>query len=330
MKMKKLIACIAPLSVGTLFSSPLLADQSWDMAIAYPASNYHSEVAQQFADQVSENTNGDITITLHANGSLYSGEQIYPSTRRGLVQVGERLIAALENEDPLFGLDSLPFLATNFDDSRELYEASKPALERRLEEDGLKLLYSFAWPPQGIYTNKQVDSIDDFQGVKFRAYSPTTEKIAELMGAAPTSVEAADVPQAFATGVAEAMFSSGSTGYDSRLWEHIDYWYDTQAWLPRGMVFINSDYWEDLTPEQQEGIESAAQAAEDAGWERAEELAGWYKEQLEAEGMGIVEPDENLMNEFNALGQQLIEEWVEKIGTEGEDILTTYLTQESE
>ena len=219
MKMKKLIACIAPLSVGTLFSSPLLADQSWDMAIAYPASNYHSEVAQQFADQVSENTNGDITITLHANGSLYSGEQIYPSTRRGLVQVGERLIAALENEDPLFGLDSLPFLATNFDDSRELYEAPKPAL-KEAKEDGLKLLYSFAWPPQGIYTNKQVDSIDDFQGVKFRAYSPTTEKIAELMGAAPTSVEAADVPQAFATGVAEAMFSSGSTGYDSRLWEH--------------------------------------------------------------------------------------------------------------
>lgn len=330
MSKKALAACVTSFSVGTFLSPALYADQNWDMAIAYPSSNYHSEIAQQFADQVTENTNGDISITLHTNGSLYSGERIYPSTRRGLVQIGERLIAALENDDPLFGLDSLPFLATTFEDSRALYQASKPALEKKLEADGLKLLYSFAWPPQGIYTNKQVDSINDLRGVKFRAYSPTTERIAQLMGAVPTSVEAADVPQAFATGVTEAMFSSGSTGYDSKLWEHIDYWYDTQAWLPRGMVFINSDYWEDLTLEQQEAIESAAQAAENAGWERAEELADWYKNQLEAEGMAIVEPDENLMSEFNALGQQLIEEWIERTGTEGESIINTYLAQENE
>lgn len=330
MKKTALAACVTSLSVGTFLSPALFADQKWDMAIAYPSSNYHSEIAQQFADQVNENTNGDISITLHTNGSLYSGERIYPSTRRGLVQIGERLISALENEDPLFGLDSLPFLATTFEDSKALYEASKPELEKKLESDGLKLLYSFAWPPQGIYTNKQVDSTDDFRGVKFRAYSPTTERVAELMGAVPTSVEAADVPQAFATGVAEAMFSSGSTGYDSKLWEHIDYWYDTQAWLPRGMVFINSDYWEDLTPEQQEAIESAAQMVEETGWARAEELADWYKEQLQAEGMEIIEPNENLMSEFNDLGQQLIAEWIEETGTMGENIINTYRSQENE
>lgn len=300
------------------------ANESWDMAIAYPASNYHSEVAESFANEIKDLTNGQIEITIHSGGSLYSGNEIYTGTRRGLIQVGERLISALETQDPLFGLDSLPFLATSFEDSKALYKASKPELEERLNEDGLKLLYSIPWPPQGLYTNKKISNIEDMSGIRFRAYSPGTERMAELMGAIPTAIEAADVTQAFSTGVAEAMFSSGSTGYDTKLWEHIDYWYDTQAWLPRGMVFINLRTWNSLTDEAKEAIASASSNAEKAGWERAEELADWYKEQLASEGMSILEPGNELKTEFEELGEDIVSDWKAKMGERGETILERY------
>src|SRR3546814_277466 len=207
-------------------------------------------------------------------GSLFSGGEIYRAVRTGQAPIGERLISALGNEDPLFEIDALPFLATSFDDAWKLYQASKPELEETLDAAGLKLLYTVAWPPQGLYAKKEINSTADMEGVKFRAYNAATEQLAQLMGAVPTKIEAAELTQAFATGVADSMISSGSTGYDSKIWDHVKDWYDVHACLPKNMVGVHKAAWEGLDETLQKVVLEAAANAEKIGRAAGRERGG--------------------------------------------------------
>lgn len=310
-------------ALGALVATPAMAQERWDMALAYAASNYHSETAADFAEAVNA-AQDEIEIVTHPSGSLFPGGEIYGAVRRGLVPIGERLISALANEDPLFEIDALPFLATSFDEARTLYEVSRPALEEILAEQGMVFLYSVPWPPQGLYSITPVVEIEDMEGLRFRAYNAATSRIAELAGAVPTQIEAAELSQAFATGVAESMISSGSTGYDRQIWEHVDYWYDIQAWLPRNMVMVNAGAWEALSEDTRDIILAEAAAAEEAGWATAEELSDWYKEQLAAEGMTIEPPSDQLAADFAEIGETMAAEWMERADERGIAVLEAY------
>lgn len=300
------------------------AAEKWDMPLAYPATNYHSETAAAFAKGVTEATGGEIEIVTHPNGSLFKGDEIFRAVRTGQAPIGERLVSAMSNEDPVFGVDALPFLATSFDEAWELYQASKPVMEKVLEEKGTKLLYAVAWPPQGLYTVKPVAKVEDMAGVKFRAYNPATTRLAELMGAVPTKIEAAELGQAFATGVAESMISSGSTGYDMKIWEYVDHWYDTQAWLPKNIVFINFDTWNGLDEKTQAILLEEAAKAEKAGWDKARELSDWYKDELAKNGMTIEAPSDELKAGFAAIGETMTEEWLASAGENGKVVVDAF------
>ena len=307
-----------------LAASGAVAAEKWDMPLAYSASNYHSENAAKFAEAVTKASGGELEIVAHPGGSLFKGGEIYRAIRTGQAPIGERLISALGNEDPLFEIDALPFLATSFDDSWKLYKASRPQLEETLDKAGLKLLYAVPWPPQGLYNPTAVDAASDMKGVKFRAYNAATSRLAELMGAVPTKIEAAELSQAFATGVAESMISSGSTGYDRKIWEHVKYWYDVQAWLPKNMVIVNQAAWDGLDENLQKIVVDEAAKAEKAGWDKARELADWYKEQLAANGMEVGPPSDTLKSDFEAIGATMTKEWLSKAGAEGQAVIDAY------
>ncbi len=315
--------CTLGIATGLLISTAVLAEK-WDMPLAYSATNYHSENAARFAAAITEATGGSLEVVTHASGSLYKGDEIFRAVRTGQAPIGERLISALGNEDPIFEIDALPFLATSFDGARKLYQASKPAMQKVLDDKGLKLLYAVPWPPQGLYHTQEVNSAADMKGVKFRAYNAATVRLAELMGAVPTKIEAAEISQAFATGVAESMVSSGSTGYDRKIWEHVKYWYDVQAWLPKNMVIVNKDAFNELDGSTQGIVLGAAAMAEQAGWAKAEELSDWYKEQLSANGMEIAGPSDQLRNDFMAIGDTMTGEWLDKAGDAGKSVIDAY------
>jgi len=319
---KTLLSAVA--GVALMGSQAALSAETWDMPLAYTATNYHSELAASFAADVNARAGDEINIVTHPGGSLFKGSEIFGAVRRGLAPIGERLVSALGNEDPIFEIDALPFLATSFDDSWKLYQASKPAMEKVLKKKRLKLLYAVPWPPQGLYANKPVNSLADMDGVKFRAYNASTSKLAEMMGAIPTKIETAELSQAFATGVAESMISSGSTGYDRKLWEHVSHWYDVQAWLPKNMVVVNLKAWKGLSPETQQVMLDAAATAEKAGWAKSRELADWYKEQLAANGMKVGEASPELKAGFKQLGEKMTADWLKRAGDNGQSTIDAY------
>ncbi|MEM1399076.1 MAG: TRAP transporter substrate-binding protein [Pseudomonadota bacterium] len=299
------------------------AAEKWDMPMAYAASNYHSENGAAFAACVTENSGG-LEIVTHPGGSLFGGGEIKRAVQTGQVSIGERLLSAHANENPLYGVDSVPFIATSFDDSEKLWAAAQEQLKVALEEENLVYVYAVPWPPQGLYFKKPVESVADMEGIRFRAYNAATARIADLAGMEPVQIEAAELSQALATGVAESFISSGSTGYDRKVWEHLTHFYDVQAWLPRNTVFVNKESYDALGDEAKAAImDCGAQAAAD-GLAKAKELTSFYLEGLAEGGMTIAEPGDTLKAELGEFGKIMADEWLEAAGDSGKAIIDAY------
>jgi TRAP-type C4-dicarboxylate transport system substrate-binding protein len=300
------------------------AQTKWDLPSAYPATNFHTENLVAFANDVDKATGGKLKITVHPNASLFKAPEIKRAVQGGQAQAGEILLVNFQNEWPIFGADGLPFLADSYDDAAKLWRVQKPLLEKKLAEQGMMVLYAVPWPPQGIYSKRQLNSAADLRGIKWRAYSPATARIAELVGAQPVTIQAAEVSQAFATGVVESMMSSGSTGWDAKLHEHVKFWYDTQAWLPKNAVIVNKRAFDALDKASQDAVLKAAADAETRGWAASKRANGETLEKLKGGGMQILPPPAALTADMKKVGDTLLKEWLDKAGAEGQQMVDAF------
>jgi TRAP-type C4-dicarboxylate transport system substrate-binding protein len=305
-------------------SSAALAQTKWNLPAAYPLENYHTENLIWFANEVKKATDGKLDITVHPGASLFKAPEIKRAVATGQAQMGEVLISIHENEDPVFGLDTIPFLASSYEASKKLWEAQKAAITKKLDSQGIMLLYAVPWGPQGIYAKKDINTVDDMKGLKMRAYNVGTTRIAELVGAQAVTVQAAELPQALATGTVNSFMTSGSTGYDSKVWETMTHWYDSQAWIPRNVTFVSKSAFNALPKDQQDALLKVSKAAEERGWKIAPEKAQWYVDQLKAKGMKVERPGPELSAGLKKIGDQLTDDWLNKAGAEGKAVVDAY------
>lgn len=315
-------AASALLAAGISFSAT--AQTKWDMPTPYPATNFHTENIQQFAGDIDKATAGKLKITVHPNGALFKANEIKRAVQGGQAQIGEIIISGLANEDPLFALDTIPFLATSYGEAKALWQASRAKVEEKFAKQGLKVLFSVPWPPQGIYSKTPLNSAADLKGVKIRSYSPTVARMIELMGAQPVTVQAAELTQALATGVVSANITSAATGYDSKSWEQLTYYFDVQAWLPKNVVLVNQKQFDALDKPTQQAVLKAAADAEARGWKVSEEKTAWYVEQLKKNNMKVLPPSADLKKELVAIGDKMTREWLDKAGADGQAVLDAY------
>ncbi len=314
-----------PLSVAALaIGAAAQAQTKWDLPAGYPATNFHTENLAQFAADVDKATAGKLKITVHANASLFKAPEIKRAVQGGQAQIGEILLSNYSNEWPIFGVDGIPFLADSYDAAMKLYKAQRPLMEKKLGEQGMLLLYAVAWPPQGIYVKKPINSAADLKGIKWRAYNPATARIAELVGAQPVTVQAAELSQAMATGVVESYMSSGSTGYDTKTYEHIKYFYDTQAWLPKNAVLVNKAAFDALDKPTRQALQKAGAEADARGWALSQQKNAEYLDLLKKNGMTIVAPPAPLKADMKKVGDTMLQEWLQKAGPEGQAVVDAY------
>jgi TRAP-type C4-dicarboxylate transport system substrate-binding protein len=318
---------LAALALGCsafAMAAPAAAQTKWNLPAAYPADNPHTENLMLFVKDVEAATGGKMQITVHAGASLFKAPEIKRAVQTGQAQMGEFLLSIHENEDPIFGIDVVPFLATSFAESKKLYAASKPAIEKKLESQGVKLLFMVPWAPQGVYSKKDINTIDDMKGLKWRAYNVGTARLGDLLGMQSVTVQAAELPQALATGVVNSFMSSGGTGYDSKAWESLTHFYDVQAWIPKDATVVNKAAFDKLDKPTQDALLKAAATAEERGWKMWEEKAAWYIDQLKAKGMKVQPPSPELSAGFKKAGETLTADWLKKAGANGQAIIDAY------
>lgn len=319
MRIEKLVA-----GMFAVLATSAVAQTRWDMPTPYSPASFHTINIMQFVADVDNATGGKVKMTVHPNGSLIPGAQIKRAVQTGQAPIGEVLISNLANEDPLFGIDSVPFVATSYADAKKMWGVSRAALEGLLAKQGMKLLYAVPWPPQELYTNKLVNTIADLKGLKFRAYNPATSRLAELAGMQPVKIELADLPQAMITGGIQAHITSSSGGCDTKAWETTKILYDTQGWLPKNMVFVNQKALDAVDKDSQAAIVRAAAASEERGWKMSEEGNKKCLELLASNGMQVLKPSAQLMGDLRKIGDTMAAEWAKSAGADAKAVLDAY------
>ncbi len=307
-----------------LWASAAHAAEKWNMPTAYGDANYHTQNARLFAEAVGVCTGGKLDIAVHPGGSLIKGGGIKRAVQDGKAPIGERLLSAHQNENAVFGFDSVPLLATSFEASEKLWRAAKGRLTKILAAQNLVLLYSVPWPPQGMYFKRAIGGVADMRGIKFRAYNAATARFAALAGMPSVHIELAELDRALASGKVEAFITSSATGYYHKLWKRMSHFYDLRAWLPRNYVFAGKRVFDALDAHARNCLRSSALLAEAAGTARARELTGFYLEQLAAGGMSVEKPGEQLAADLAKIGETMSAEWTKAAGAEGAAIIKAF------
>jgi TRAP-type C4-dicarboxylate transport system substrate-binding protein len=300
------------------------AQTKWDMPTPYSEGEFHTRNVKTFVEDVQKATDGKLAIQVHSNGSLIKHPDIMRAVSTGQVNIAEFLLGQFGNEEPVFNADNVPFLAAGYDAAWKLYQAQKPALEKTLQKRGMRLLYSVAWPGQGIYTKEPLKSVDDLKGTKFRTYSPLTARLAELLGASPTVIQVPEVPQMFATGAVQAMITSSATGTSTKAWEFVKNYYKTSAMHPKNAVVVNQRAFARLPKDQQGALTKVAASAEKRGWDMSKARETEGNETLAKNGMSVRDPDAKMKAAFQKIGNQMAQEWEKAAGADGQAILKAY------
>jgi TRAP-type transport system periplasmic protein len=300
------------------------AQTKWDLPTGYAVGSFQTENVQQFANDVDKATAGKLKITLHPNGSLYKANEIKRAVQTGQTQAGEFILSGAANENALFGVDSVPFLADSYPAAKKLAEAARPELDKLLASQGVKLLFTSPWPGQSLYSGKPVEAIGDLKSTKMRAYNPATTRIAQLAGAQPTTIQLSELGQALATGTVENFLTSSASGVENKLYESVKYLYTVNAWLPKNAIVVGKAAFDALDKPTQDALLKAAAAAEQRGWQVSEQKDAEYLKELAAKGMKIAAPSEALRTELRAIGTRMSGEWAKSAGAEGQAIIDAY------
>ena len=314
----------AAVLAGAMAVSGAAVAETWNMPVRSNATNYMTQNVQEFADDVAERTGGDLTLELHLEESLVKQPDVMRAVQTQQVELGEYLMSMQSNQSPIFAVDAIPFLATSYEANRALAEAARPAIEAELANRGLKLLFIQSWPRQGIYADEEIGTLADFEGVTMRAYNPNTARMAELMGATPVTVQQAEVPQAFSTGVVEAMITSPTTGIDTQAWDFVSHFYDVEAFITWNIVVVNQDAFDALAPETQAAVEEAAAAAEERAWDNAPRVTDEQIAELADHGMTVEKPNEAMNAELREIGDTMLQEWLAEAGPVGQQVIDRY------
>ncbi|MCA3601279.1 MAG: TRAP transporter substrate-binding protein [Methylobacterium sp.] len=307
-----------------MLATGAFAQTKWDMPTGYSDGTFQTQNVRSFVEDVARLSGNKLAITVHSNGSLVKMPEMKRSVQSGQVPMAEMLVSVLSNENAIFGFDSVPGLVGSYAEARKLYNAARAQLAETLDKQGLVLLYSVAWPPQGVYTAKPITALADLKGTKFRSFNPATARFAELIGAVPTTIQVPEIAQAFRTGVLDAMITSGATGVDSQAWDFLKFFYDTQAFLPQNIVIANKRAYSALPDDVKTAIQNAARVAEDRGWKMSEELNGTHKKTLAEKGIQVLPPTDTMKAELKKIGETMAAEWAKRAGAEGEKILAEF------
>jgi TRAP-type C4-dicarboxylate transport system substrate-binding protein len=320
MKLKSIVFGLTAIACAAAAS----AQTKWDLASGYGSNTFQTKNLEQFAADVKTATGGKLLITVHSGASLFKQPEIKRAIQTGLTPAGEFIISGLANENPLFGADSIPFLATSYADAKRLYDASRPVQDKVLMGQGIKTLFSVPWPGQSLYSVTAINSADDFKGTKMRAYNPATTKIAQMLGASPVTIQLPELGQALATGAANNFLTSSASGADGKLYEQVKFFYPVNGWLPRNVTAVSIKAFDALDKPTQAAVLKAAAEAEARGWKMSEQVDADSIKILKDNGVTIAPPSDSVKTALQKIGDTMTDVWLASAGADGKAIIDAY------
>lgn len=318
---------IATLSSALLltFTGAAQAQTHWIMATGYPQESFFTKNIEQFIDEVEKKSQGELTIDLRANGTLIKHDAIKRAVQTGQVQIGEIRPSVYGNEDPMYILDSLPGVATTYDQAHQLMEVQAPYFEKLFAKQDIVPLAYVAWPGQGFFTNEPLESVDDMQGKKIRIYSQPTREMAETLGFQATILPFAEIAQAYSTGMIDSIFTSPQTGIDVQIWDYAKYFTYTGTMHTKNAIIVNRRALRSLDADLREIVTEAGKHATERGWQMSQEAADANDQELVDNGMTITQASTDIQQAISKIGDSMLEAWRKSASKEEQTVLDDYL-----
>jgi TRAP-type C4-dicarboxylate transport system substrate-binding protein len=316
--------------IGSIFMLSLAANVHsadpvvWRLASGYSDSSFHTANLREFARDVETQSQGSLRLVVHSNNSLVKLGDIRAAVASGAVEMGEVILTGISKEIPMAGADSVPFVVGDFGDAERLWALQREPLGKDLARHGLLALYAVPWPAQGLYTTRPITRKLDFSGSRMRTYNPTTVRIAELLGATPVDVPMVQVGEALASGRMDSMITSAVTGVENKVWSHLKYYYEINAWTPKNAVLVNSKAWMTLPDTAKRALRIASERAEARGWALSRAAASAAVATLKANGVRIEPVPAFLERDFIRLGERFSREWILAAGADASAVFTSY------
>jgi TRAP-type transport system periplasmic protein len=309
---------------GTLNALSLEAATTWKLATGYAAESFHGQNLKKFAEDISKATGGRLSIELHPNNSLVKLEDIFKAVQTARVDAGEVIMSALIKEVPLAGADSVPFVVNSYDDAAKMWRYQRPPVEKKLADRGLTVLYAVPWPPQGLYSIKPIQNASDLRGAKMRTYNAATIRIAQIVRASSVDVPMAEVSAALAVGNIDSMITSAVTGVQNKVWEHLNYYYEINAWFPKNLIFVNSAAFNALPQDLRDAVRNASREAEARGWALSQAAAESSNAELKRQRMKVERVPVGLERDLKLMGERFTKEWIRTVGHDANQIFLPY------
>ncbi|SHJ86104.1 TRAP-type C4-dicarboxylate transport system, substrate-binding protein [Bradyrhizobium lablabi] len=250
-----------------LYPATALAQTVWDMPTEYPQSAMPGLGITTFATRLAELSSGKLQIkpSFDAAAGIRSAGML-TAIAAGRVQAGDAFAGALEAEDPIFALPSLPFLVTSIAEARRLSELARPYLAAALQKKGQRLLYLTPWPPTGIWSKIALNTASDLSGLSIRTYDNISSEVFANIGAKAATISFADTMPKLADGSINAVLSSGDGGAGRKLWEYLPYFTAINYSLPLSVASINQAVYDGLDRGLREAVDTAASQTETELW----------------------------------------------------------------
>jgi TRAP-type C4-dicarboxylate transport system substrate-binding protein len=253
------------LAAGLLLLHPaaVLAQTIWDMPTEYPRSAMSGLGITTFANHLSEFSTGKLQIkpSFDAATGIRSAGML-TAIAEGRVQAGDAFAGALEPEDAIFALPSLPFLVASTAQARQLADIARPYLAATLQKKGLRLIYLTPWPPSGIWSKAPLKTASDLSGLSIRTYDKISSEVFASVGAKATPISFADTMPKLADGSINAVLSSGDGGAGRKLWEYLPYFTEITYSLPLSIASVSQAVYDGLDPDLRQAVDAAGRQTE--------------------------------------------------------------------
>lgn len=324
MTFKKSLAVAALASATALGIPTAQAETTWTMASGYPESSFFTQNIRLFIKEIEEKTNGKLKIDLRSSDSLIKHDAIKRAVQSGQVQIGEIRFGVYGNEAAMYNLDNIPGVASDYDKAYELMKAQRPFWDEMFKKNGMRVLTYVAWPGQGFYTKEPVKSLADLKGQKLRIYSKQTQIMGEKLGMEALILPFAEVPQAFSTGMIQALWTSAQTGTDVQAWDYVKHFTYTGTMHNKNGIIVNERAFRQLDEATRKIVIEAGERATDRGWELSKKASSEREQILKDHGMIVTQAPKDIMDRIDEIGKEMVADWLASATAEEKAVYEKY------
>ena len=318
---------VAFLGAVSLVGAATAAEYNFNLAVVQAAQSLNGLSQAEFAKQVKERSGGKIEITIHAGGALgYKERDHYDAVRDGAVALAATPFDKFVGLDPVYGLQSLPFLTPTIDSTKTMLDVAGPYYDKAFRKANQTLLFGAPFTPQGIWAKKMIRSPADLKGLKMHTYDVTGPKTMKAAGAAPIQLSWADVVPGLSTNLIEAVLTSDESGANGKFWEYgVKYFNFLGYTMGIAAVTMNLDSYNGLPKDLQKVIRDSAKAAEDWAWNNTVARVEFNKDRMKkGGGVWVGDVPESVINHLKKAGAPRLDEWKKAMGPDSEKILAEF------